>query len=140
MSFSDRDGFIWMDGKMVDWRNAHTHFLTSSLHYGNADFEGILAYETEKQGTCIFRLEDHIKRLFNSAKILHLEIPFTEEEICEAHRQVIRENKLDAAYIRPLVFLGSEGMGLRAEGLKVHVGIAGLDWPSYVSPETQESG
>ena len=140
MSFSDRDGFIWMDGKMVDWRDAQTHFLTSSLHYGNAVFEGIRAYETEKQGTCIFRLEDHIKRLFNSAKILHLQIPFTQEEICEAHRQVIRENKLDAAYIRPLVFLGSEGMGLRAEGLKVHVGIAGWDWPSYMSPETLETG
>ena len=140
MSFSDRDGFIWMDGKMVDWRDAQTHFLTSSLHYGNAVFEGIRAYETASAGTCIFRLEDHIKRLFNSAKILHMQIPFTQEEICAAHRQVIRDNNLDAAYIRPLVFLGSEGMGLRAEGLKVHVGIAAWDWPSYMSPETLEAG
>jgi branched-chain amino acid aminotransferase len=140
MSFSDRDGFIWMDGEMIDWRDAQTHFLTSSLHYGNAVFEGIRAYETANAGTCIFRLEDHIKRLFNSAKILHMQIPFTQEEICAAHCQVVRENNLDAAYIRPLVFLGSEGMGLRAEGLKVHVGIAAWDWPSYMSPETLEAG
>ena len=77
MSFSDRDGFIWMDGKLIDWRDAQVHFLTSSLHYGNAVFEGIRAYETEHSGTCIFRLEDHIKRLFNSAKILHMALPFT---------------------------------------------------------------
>ena len=115
--FFDRDGFIWMDGKMVDWRNAQTHFLTSSLHYGNAVFEGIRAYETESRGTCIFRLEDHIKRLFNS-QILHLEIPYSEEEICEAHRQVIRENKLDAAYIRPLVYLGFRGYGFARRGVK----------------------
>ena len=83
MSFSDRDGFIWMDGEMVDWRDAQTHFLTSSLHYGNAVFEGIRAYETANNGTCIFRLEDHIKRLFNSSKILHLQVPFTQEEICD---------------------------------------------------------
>ena len=140
MSFSDRDGFIWMDGKLIDWRDAQVHFLTSSLHYGNAVFEGIRAYETEHSGTCIFRLEDHIKRLFNSAKILHMALPFTQQEICDAHREVVRRNNLDAAYIRPLVFLGSEGMGLRAEGLKVHVGIAAWDWPSYMSPETLETG
>ena len=140
MSFSDRDGFIWMDGKLVDWRDAQTHFLTSSLHYGNAVFEGIRAYQTESAGTCIFRLEDHIKRLFNSAKIIHMTIPFSQEEICEAHREVVRSNNLDAAYIRPLVFLGSEGMGLRAESLKVHLGIAAWDWPSYMPPETLASG
>jgi branched-chain amino acid aminotransferase len=140
MSFSDRDGFIWMDGKLIDWRDAQIHFLTSSLHYGNGVFEGIRAYETEHSGTCIFRLEDHIKRLFNSAKILHMELPFTQQEICDAHREVVRTNNLEAAYIRPLVFLGSEGMGLRAEGLKVHVGIAAWDWPSYMSPETLETG
>ena len=140
MSFSDRDGFIWMDGKLIDWRDAQIHFLTSSLHYGNGVFEGIRAYETEHSGTCIFRLEDHIKRLFNSAKILHMELPFTQQEICDAHREVVRTNNLEAAYIRPLVFLGSEGMGLRAEGLKVHVGIAAWDSPSYMSPETLETG
>ena len=139
MAFSDRDGFIWMDGKLVDWRDAQTHFLTSSLHYGTGVFEGIRAYETDK-GTCIFRLEDHVQRLFNSAKILHLEIPYTQEEVSAAICEVVRENNLKEAYIRPLVFLGSEGMGLRAEGLKVHLGIAAWEWPSYTSPETLESG
>ena len=140
MVFSDRDGFIWMDGELVDWRDAQVHFLTSSLHYGTGVFEGIRAYETQSAGTCVFRLEDHVKRLFNSAKILHLQVPYTEDEICAAICDVIRVNKLQAAYIRPLVFLGSEGMGLRAEGLKVHVGIAAWDWPSYTSPETLEAG
>lgn len=140
MSFADRDGFIWMDGKLVDWRDAKTHFLTSSLHYGNAVFEGIRAYQTESAGTCIFRLEDHIKRLFNSAKIIHMTIPYSQEEVREAHREVVRSNNLDAAYIRPLVFLGSEGMGLRAKGLEVHLGIAAWDWPSYMPPETLASG
>ena len=140
MTFSDRDGFIWMDGELVDWRDAQTHFLTSSLHYGTGVFEGIRAYETESAGTCVFRLEDHTKRLFNSAKILHMQIPYTEEQVSAAICEVISANKLQAAYIRPLVFLGSEGMGLRAEGLKVHLGIAAWDWPSYTSPETLESG
>jgi branched-chain amino acid aminotransferase len=140
MSFADRDGFIWMDGKLVDWRDAKTHFLTSSLHYGNAVFEGIRAYQTESAGSCIFRLEDHIKRLFNSAKIIHMTIPYSQEEVREAHREVVRSNNLDAAYIRPLVFLGSEGMGLRAKGLEVHLGIAAWDWPSYMPPETLASG
>jgi branched-chain amino acid aminotransferase len=140
MTFSDRDGFIWMDGELVDWRDAQTHFLTSSLHYGTGVFEGIRAYDTESAGTCVFRLEDHTKRLFNSAKILHMQVPYTEEQVSAAICEVISANKLQAAYIRPLVFLGSEGMGLRAEGLKVHLGIAAWDWPSYTSPETLESG
>jgi branched-chain amino acid aminotransferase len=140
MVFSDRDGFIWMDGDLVDWRDAKVHFLTSSLHYGTGVFEGIRAYKTTSSGTCIFRLEDHISRLFNSAKILHIDIPYTKQEICDAHHKVINANKLDDAYIRPLVFLGSEGMGLRAEGLKVHVGIAAWGWPSYMSPQALEAG
>ena len=140
MGFADRDGFIWMDGEMVDWRDAKTHFLTSSLHYGTGVFEGIRAYKTQSSGTCVFRLEDHVRRLFNSAKILHLQIPYSEDEVCEAICEVLRANKLEEAYIRPLVFLGSEGMGLRAQGLKVHLGIAAWEWPSYTSPETLETG
>lgn len=140
MGFADRDGFIWMDGKMVDWRDAKIHFLTSSLHYGTGVFEGIRAYKTQSSGTCVFRLEDHVRRLFNSAKILHLQIPYSEDEVCEAICEVLRANKLEEAYIRPLVFLGSEGMGLRAQGLKVHLGIAAWEWPSYTSPETLETG
>lgn len=140
MGFADRDGFIWMDGKMVDWRDAKIHFLTSSLHYGTGVFEGIRAYKTQSSGTCVFRLEDHVRRLFNSAKILHLQIPYSEDEVCEAICEVLRANKLEEAYIRPLVFLGSEAMGLRAQGLKVHLGIAAWEWPSYTSPETLETG
>jgi branched-chain amino acid aminotransferase len=140
MSFADRDGFIWMDGKMVDWRDAQTHFLTHSLHYGLAVFEGVRAYHNSDSGTCIYRLEDHTKRLFNSAKILHLEVPFSQDEVNAAHKEVVSANNLKEAYIRPLVFLGSEGMGLRAKDLKVHVGIAAWEWPSYMSPEALEAG
>ena len=121
MSFADRDGFIWMDGELIDWRDAKTHFLTHSLHYGLSVFEGVRAYHNDTSGTCIYRLADHTKRLFNSAKILHLEVPFTQDEVNAAHREVVRVNNLQEAYIRPLVFLGSQGMGLRAADLKVHV-------------------
>ncbi|RZO19620.1 MAG: branched-chain amino acid transaminase [SAR92 clade bacterium] len=140
MSFADRDGFIWMDGKLVDWRDAQTHFLTHSLHYGLSVFEGVRAYHNNNSGTCIYRLEDHTRRLFNSAKILQIEVPFTQDEINAAHRKVVNVNKLKEAYIRPLVFLGSEGMGLRAKDLKVHVGIAAWEWPSYMDPEALEAG
>jgi branched-chain amino acid aminotransferase len=129
-----------MDGKMVDWRDAQTHFLTHSLHYGLAVFEGVRAYHNSDSGTCIYRLEDHTKRLFNSAKILHLEVPFSQDEVNAAHKEVVSANNLKEAYIRPLVFLGSEGMGLRAKDLKVHVGIAAWEWPSYMSPEALEAG
>jgi branched-chain amino acid aminotransferase len=135
MSFADRDGFIWMDGKLVDWRDAQTHFLTHSLHYGLSVFEGVRAYHNNNTGTCIYRLEDHTRRLFNSAKILQIEVPFTQDEINAAHRTVV-----NVAYIRPLVFLGSEGMGLRAKDLKVHVGVAAWEWPSYMDPEALEAG
>ena len=140
MSFADRDGFIWMDGKLADWRDAQTHFLTHSLHYGLSVFEGVRAYHNNNTGTCIYRLEDHTRRLFNSAKILQIEVPFTQDEINSAHRTVVNVNKLKEAYIRPLVFLGSEGMGLRAKDLKVHVGIAAWEWPSYMDPEALETG
>lgn len=140
MSFADREGFIWMDGELVDWRDAKTHLLTHSLHYGLSVFEGVRAYHNDASGTCIFRLEDHTKRLFNSAKILQLTVPFSQDEINAAHREVVRVNNLKEAYIRPLVFLGSEGMGLRAAGLQVHVGIAAWEWPSYMSPEALEAG
>ena len=140
MSFADRDGYIWMDGKLIDWRDANTHFLTHSLHYGTAVFEGVRAYHSEAKGTSIFRLQEHTKRLFNSAKILHYKVPFSQAEINEAHREVVRANNLKEAYMRPLVFLGSEGMGLRATGLTVHVAIAAWAWPSYMSPEALEKG
>ena len=140
MSFADRDGYIWMDGEMIDWRDAKTHLLTHTLHYGLGVFEGVRAYSADDLGTSIFRLQEHTQRLFNSAKILHMDIPFSQQQINDAQRQVVAANNLKEAYLRPIVFLGSEGMGLRAEGLTVHVGIAAWDWPSYMSPEALEAG
>lgn len=139
MSFADRDGVIWFDGKLVPWRDAQTHVLTHTLHYGMGVFEGVRAYNTDA-GPAIFRLEEHTDRLFRSAHILGMELPYTKEELMEAQRLVVRENGLDEAYLRPMCFLGSEAMGLRAEGLKVHCIIAAWDWPSYMDPDSKEKG
>ncbi|MEB8522018.1 branched-chain amino acid transaminase [Acidithiobacillus ferriphilus] len=136
---AERDGFIWFDGKMVPWREATVHGLTHSLHYGMGCFEGERAYAT-LQGTAIFRLPEHTKRLFNSAKILQMEVPFTQEQINDATKEVIRANKLESAYIRPLLFYGAEGMGLSAKGLKVHALIAAWSWGSYLGQEALEKG
>ena len=140
MSFADRDGWIWFDGEMVPWREAKVHVLTHTLHYGLGVFEGVRAYDTEREGAAIFRLHAHTDRLYRSAKILNIDIPFSKKQINEAQKLVVRENKLKEAYLRPMVFLGSEGMGLRAEGLKVHAIVAAWDWPSYMSPEALKSG
>lgn len=123
MSMADRDGVIWYDGELVQWRDATTHVLTHTLHYGMGVFEGVRAYDTP-QGTAIFRLQAHTDRLFDSAHIMNMQIPYSRDEINEATRAAVRENNLESAYIRPMVFYGSEGMGLRASGLKVHVIIA----------------
>ncbi|MGI9278485.1 MAG: branched-chain amino acid transaminase [Endozoicomonas sp.] len=139
MSFADRDGVIWFDGKLVPWREAQTHVLTHTLHYGMGVFEGVRAYHTDA-GPAIFRLEEHTDRLFRSAHILGMTIPYSREELIEAQKMVVRENGLDSAYLRPMCFLGSEGMGLRAEGLKVHCIIAAWDWPSYMDPDAKEKG
>jgi len=127
MSMSDRDGVIWYDGEMVQWRDATTHVLTHTLHYGMGVFEGVRAYNTPA-GTAIFRLQAHTDRLFDSAHIMNMKMPFSKEEINEATRAAVRENNLESAYIRPMVFYGSEGMGLRASGLKVHVIVAAWHW------------
>lgn len=140
MSFADRDGYIWMDGETIEWREAKVHLLTHTMHYGTGVFEGVRAYHSANRGTCIFRLHEHTKRLFNSAKIMHMTVPFSQQQINDAHCEVVHANELEQAYIRPLVFYGSEGMGLRAENLRVHVGIAAWDWPSYLSPEAIKSG
>lgn len=139
MSMADRDGLIWLDGAMVPWRDAKVHVLTHTLHYGMGVFEGVRAYETAK-GPGIFRLQDHTNRLFRSAHIMNMEIPFTGEEINRAQVASVKENNLPHAYIRPMVFYGSEGMGLRAENLKTHVMVAAWEWPSYMSPEALEQG
>lgn len=139
MSMADRDGHIWLDGEMVPWREAKTHVLTHTLHYGLGCFEGVRAYNTAN-GPAIFRLKEHTDRLFRSAHILNMKMPFSKEELNEAQCAAVRENNLDEAYLRPMVFLGSEGMGLRADNLKVHVMVAAWSWPSYMSPEAKEVG
>ncbi|WP_417568383.1 branched-chain amino acid transaminase [Marinobacter sp.] len=139
MSMADRDGVIWLDGEMVPWREAKTHVLTHTLHYGLGCFEGVRAYNTAN-GPAIFRLKEHTDRLFRSAHILNMKMPFSKDELNAAQCAAVRENNLDEAYIRPMAFLGSEGMGLRADNLKVHVMVAAWSWPSYMSPEAKEMG
>ncbi|EON90633.1 branched-chain amino acid aminotransferase [Marinobacter lipolyticus SM19] len=139
MSMADRDGLIWLDGEMVPWREAKTHVLTHTLHYGLGCFEGVRAYNTAN-GPAIFRLKEHTDRLFRSAHILNMKMPFTKEQLNEAQCAAVRDNNLDEAYLRPMVFLGSEGMGLRADNLQVHVMVAAWSWPSYMSPEAKEMG
>ncbi len=139
MSMADRDGVIWYDGEMVQWRDATTHVLTHTLHYGMGVFEGVRAYDTIA-GTAIFRLQAHTDRLFDSAHIMNMPMPYSKEEINEATRAAVRENNLASAYIRPMVFYGSEGMGLRASGLKVHVIVAAWHWGAYMGDEALERG
>ncbi len=139
MSMADRDGVIWYDGELVQWRDATTHVLTHTLHYGMGVFEGVRAYDTP-QGTAIFRLQAHTDRLFDSAHIMNMQIPYSRDEINEATRAAVRENNLESAYIRPMVFYGSEGMGLRASGLKVHVIIAAWSWGAYMGEEALQQG
>jgi branched-chain amino acid aminotransferase len=136
---ADRDGWIWYDGKLVPWRDATTHVLTHSLHYGLAIFEGVRAYKTPS-GPAIFRLREHTERLFNSAKIFMMEMPFTPEQISEAQREVVRANKLESCYLRPLAFYGSEKMGVSPKGAKVHVTIAAWPWGAYLGEEGLERG
>ena len=139
MSMSDRDGFIWQDGKLVPWREATTHVLTHSLHYGMSVFEGVRAYRTER-GTAIFRLEDHTDRLFNSAHIFQMAMPYDKAAINEAHKEVLRANDLEAGYLRPIAFYGSEKMGVSPKGAKVHVVIAAWPWGAYLGEEGLERG
>lgn len=139
MSMSDRDGVIWFDGKFVPWREAQVHVLTHTLHYGMGVFEGVRAYHTD-QGAAIFRLEEHTDRLFNSAKIMNMSVPFTKEELNQAQLDAVKLNNLDSAYIRPMMFYGSEGMGLRADNLKVHCIIAAWEWGAYLGADNLENG
>jgi branched-chain amino acid aminotransferase len=136
---SDRDGFIWQNGTLVPWREAQVHVLTHTLHYGVGVFEGVRAYSTP-QGPCIFRLAEHTRRLFNSAHILGLTIPYTPEQVDEAQRQVFAANELEEGYLRPMVYLGAEAMGLRAKDLSVNLVVAAWPWPNYMDPESRERG
>jgi branched-chain amino acid aminotransferase len=136
---ADRDGVIWMDGELVPWREAKIHVLTHTLHYGMGVFEGVRAYKTDR-GTAIFRLKEHTDRLFGSAHIMMMKIVQDKDEINEAQKTVVRENGLETAYIRPLFFYGSEGMGLRADNLRVHAAVAAWEWGSYLGDENMEKG
>ena len=138
-TMADRDGLIWLDGKMVPWREAKVHVLTHTLHYGMGVFEGVRAYETAK-GPAIFRMKEHTDRLFNSAHIMNMKIPFSKDEVNAAQIAAVKENNLPHAYLRPMAFYGSEGMGLRAHNLKVHLMVAAWEWPAYMSPEALELG
>ncbi len=138
-TMADRDGVIWLDGEMVPWREAKTHVLTHTLHYGMGVFEGVRAYHAEK-GTAIFRLREHTDRLFRSAHILNMPMPFDRETLNQAQMAAVRENGLDSAYIRPMCFYGSEGMGLRADNLKVHCMVAAWEWGAYLGAENMEKG
>ena len=139
MSMADRDGKIWMDGKMVEWRDATIHVLSHTLHYGCGAFEGVRAYQTDK-GTAIFRLQEHTQRLFNSAKILRMTIPFAQDVVMEAQRAVVRENKLESGYLRPLTWIGSEKLGVSPKGNTIHLMVAAWLWGSYLGDEGMKHG
>jgi len=139
MSFSDRDGSIWFDGAMVPWREAKVHVLTHTLHYGLGVFEGVRAYETDR-GTAIFRLADHTERFFRSAHILGMKMPYDNDTLNAAQVAVVQENGLASAYLRPLAFYGSEGMGIRADMLKTHIAIATWEWGTYLGEDGLKNG
>ena len=139
MSMEDRDGKIWMDGALVDWRDAKIHVLTHTLHYGCGAFEGVRAYNTVN-GTAIFRLREHTERLYNSAKILRMKIPHDFEAVIEAQKEVVRANKLESCYLRPLVWIGSEKLGVSPKGNSIHVMIAAWAWGAYLGDEGLKRG
>jgi len=139
MSMADRDGVIWYDGKMVPWREATTHVLTHTLHYGMGVFEGVRAYETP-DGPSIFRLQDHTDRLFRSAHILGMKMPFDKETLNQAQKSVVRDNNLKSGYLRPMAFYGAEAMGISAKTLSVHVIVAAWPWGAYLGQEALEHG
>jgi branched-chain amino acid aminotransferase len=139
MSMDDRDGKIWMDGGLVDWRDAKIHVLTHTLHYGCGAFEGVRAYDTAA-GTAIFRLREHTQRLFNSAKILRMRIPFTPEQVMEAQCEVVRVNRLVSCYIRPLIWIGAEKLGVSPKGNTIHLMVAAWPWGAYLGEDGLKNG
>ena len=139
MSMSDRDGFIWSDGKLIPWREATTHVLTHSLHYGMGVFEGIRAYKTPK-GTAIFRLNEHVKRLLNGTKIFQITLPYTEAQIRQAIIDVVNANQLESCYIRPLIYIGSEKLGISPKGNTIHTISAAWLWGAYLGEDGLNKG
>ena len=138
-ALDDRDGKIWLDGQMVDWRDAKIHVLTHTLHYGCGAFEGVRAYETAA-GTAVFRLQDHTQRLLNSAKILRMKVPFSAEQLNEAQKEVVRTNGLKSCYLRPLVWIGSEKLGVSPKGNRIHVMVAAWSWGAYLGEDGMKKG
>ena len=139
MNLADRDGFIWQDGQMVDWREAKIHVLTHTLHYSMGVFEGVRAYETPN-GTAIFRLQDHTKRLLNSAKIYQMKVPYNQATLEQAQIDVVRENKLASCYLRPIIFIGSEKLGIAATDNTIHATVAAWSWGAYLGDEAMAKG
>ncbi len=139
MTMDDRDGVIWLDGQWVEWREAKVHVLTHTLHYGLGVFEGIRAYNAS-QGPAVFRMQEHTDRLFRSAHIMNMKMPFSKDDINQAQCDALVKNNLESAYIRTMCFYGSEGMGLRADNLKVHVMVAAWPWGAYLGAESIEKG
>src|SRR6218665_3015170 len=139
-SMADRDGKIWMDGQMVDWRDAKVHVLTHTLHYGCGAFEGLRAYKTADGTTAIFRLHEHTQRLFNSTKILPIHLPFSRDEVNQAQRAVVRETRLDACYLRPLAWIGSQKLGVSPKGNQIHLIVAAWAWGAYLGEEGVRRG
>lgn len=139
MSMDDRDGKIWKDGKLIDWRDANIHVLTHSLHYGMAVFEGVRAYKTD-QGPAIFRLKEHTQRLLNSAKIFQMQVPYDLQTLIDAQIAVVRENQLESCYMRPLIWIGSEKLGIAAKGNTIHVAIAAWPWGAYLGEDGLAKG
>lgn len=139
MSMDDRDGKIWKDGKLIDWRDANIHVLTHSLHYGMAVFEGVRAYKTD-QGPAIFRLKEHTQRLLNSAKIFQMQVPYDLQTLIDAQIAVVRESQLESCYMRPLIWIGSEKLGIAAKGNTIHVAIAAWPWGAYLGEDGLAKG
>jgi len=140
MSMSDRDGKIWMDGRLVDWRDARIHVLTHTLHYGCGAFEGVRAYKTASGRTAVFRLREHTERLFNSAKILRMKLPYTPQQVMDAQCEVVRANRLDSCYLRPLTWIGDEKLGVSPRGNRIHLMIAAWSWGAYLGEEGMKRG
>ncbi len=138
-SMADRDGNIWMDGQLVEWRDAKVHVLTHTLHYGCGAFEGVRAYNTVN-GTAIFRLQEHTERLMNSAKILRMKLPFTAEQLNAAQLDVVRANKLESCYLRPLVWIGDKKLGVSPKGNTIHAMVAAWAWGAYLGEEGLKRG
>ena len=131
--------FIWKNGEYENWDDSNVHILSHTLHYGTGVFEGVRAYKTEK-GPAIFRLSEHTSRLFDAASKINIKIPFSKEELNTIQCNILNQNNLYEGYIRPIVYLGNEGLGLRAKDLSVNVAVAAWEWPSYMDPAAKEDG